>query len=224
MRLALLLLAASALLAQSAPPQVLNAEFETRTYSGDLGSQMRRDSPGWFGYAVKSISGDRESCCWNGANQCCRLEGERGNMATGSRSSGPVQLESSNSVAVLFRVENNEVGKVRAFSLSCPLDAGGLPFVWLTGVPASDSLRYLHKLVGSPAADGRADDRLNGAIMAVAQHDDSEADSILQQMTRSGEAEKIREKAVFWLGASRGTRGNVDSKGPAGKGSEPAYP
>ena len=205
MRAIALLFIGTALFGQAGQPTVNNAKFETRAYSGDLGSQLRSQAPGWFGYAVKGISSDNQSCCWANGNQCgCSLEGERSTVTSGTRSStGTVQLEGSDSVAVLFRVENNEVKKVRALSLSCPLDAGGLPFVWLTGVPARDSLRYLQKLV----AGASVDDKLDGAIMAVAQHQDSEADSILQQIARSNQAEKIREKAIFWLGASRRERG-----------------
>jgi hypothetical protein len=44
------------------------------------------------------------------------------------------------------------VEKVHVYWLSCPLDAGGLPFIWLKGVPANASLTYLQQLVSAKAS------------------------------------------------------------------------
>lgn len=196
-----LLAIAPALLAQ---PEITNARFETRAFSGDLASQIRATGPAWFGYAVQSTPGDHNSCCWNNGNQCgCNLENESRHVATGTRPNTPVRLEAAGEVAVLLRVENSDVHKVRVYSMSCPLDAGGLQFVWLTGVPAKASLAFLEKL----ALAHTSDHVLDGAIMGVAQHEDPEADSILERLTRPDRAENVREKAIFWMGASRGVRG-----------------
>jgi HEAT repeat protein len=186
-----------------AQPEITNAHFETRAFSGDLASQIRAAGPAWFGYAAHSTPGDHNSCCWNNGNQCgCNLENES-RQVTGTRPNTPVRLEGSGEVAVLFRVVNNDVQKVRVYSTSCPLDAGALQFVWLTGVPAKTSLAFLEKV----ALAHTSDHVLDGAIMAVAQHDDPEADSILERLTRPDRAENVREKAIFWMGASRGARG-----------------
>jgi HEAT repeat protein len=215
MKTLILLFAASAAFAQNWQPNVTNSRFESRKFSGDLASDLRSSSsspvgsPIWFGYAVKTTSRDRTSCCWDalnrdGSNQCgCHLEDERGTVTKNSRSNTRVQLEGSDANAILFRVTNHGVQKVHVYSLTCPLDAGGLSFVWLTGVPANSSLAYLQKLVGLNAPD----DVLDGAILAVAQHDVPQADDVLEQFTRTTQPEKIREKATFWLGASRGSRG-----------------
>jgi HEAT repeat protein len=200
------LLIASAAFAQNWLPNVTNSRFESRKFSGDLASDLRppSGSPIWFGYAVKTTSHDRNSCCWGDSNQCgCRLEGAGAAVTSNSRSNAPVQLEGSGAIAILFRVAGAAVEKVRVYSLSCPLDAGGLTFVWLTGVPANASLAYLQKLVSMNAADHV----LDGAILAIAEHDDPQADNVLEQLTRPAQPEKIREKATFWLGASRGSRG-----------------
>jgi hypothetical protein len=195
-----LLAIAPALLAQ---PEIINAHFETRAFSGDLASQIRGTGPAWFGYAAQSTAGDHNSCCWNNGNQCgCNLENES-RQVTGTRPNTPVRLEAAGEVAVLFRVASNDVQKVRVYSMSCPLDAGGLSFVWLTGVPGKTSLAFLEKL----AVAHTSDHILDGSIMAIAQHDDTEADSILERLTRPDRAENVREKAIFWMGASRGARG-----------------
>ncbi|MBV8070086.1 MAG: HEAT repeat domain-containing protein, partial [Acidobacteriaceae bacterium] len=114
----------------------------------------------------------------------------------------PVPLEGSNAIAILFRVNNNTVEKIRGFSLACPLDAGGLPFIWLTGVPAQSSLAYLEKFATSSAGD-----LAGSAIFAIAQHSDPAADTLLARLVRPSEPERTREQVAFWLGASRGAPG-----------------
>lgn len=202
MRAVALLFFASAVFAQSGQPNVSNARFETRAFSGDLNSQLRAVSPTWFGYAVKSPRSDHQSCCWEGSNQCgCWLEGGSRTRMGGS-SNGPVQLERSDEAAVLFRVANNAVEKVRVFSFSCPLDAGGLPFVWLTGVPARASLSYLQKVVASDGERHIA----NGALFAISQHEESEALDILIRMAKTDPSPHVREQALFWLAQKAGQR------------------
>jgi HEAT repeat protein len=195
-----LLAIAPVLLAQ---PEITNARFETRAFSGDLSSQLRAPGPAWFGYTATATPGDHNSCCWNNGSQCgCNLENEA-RQVTSTRPNTPVRLEAEGEVAILFRVEGNDVHKVRVYSMSCPVDAGGLPFVWLTGVPAKTSLAFLEKL----ALAHSSDHVLDGAITAIAQHGDPDADAILDRIASPDRPENVREKAIFWMGASRGARG-----------------
>ena len=203
MKTLVFLFVAGTLLAQN-QPAVSNSRVETRAYAGDLGSLIRSQTPTWFGYAVKTMSGDHQNCCWNNSVRCgCRLEGGSGTIVSGSQPQGPVQLESLAAATVLFRVSNNVVEKVQVYSLSCPLDAGGVPFVWLTGVPTGASLAYLEKLVTGNATDHVMD----GAILAISEHDDPQADKVLGRLTLSPQPERVREKSIFWLGANRGAAG-----------------
>lgn len=196
-----LLLIASAAFAQNWQPNVTNARFETRSYSGSLSTELRAPSATWFGYAVKSVKSDNEGCCWNGSSGCWLEKENHGEHAI-ENSNRPIPLEGSDALAVLFRVENNRIEKIHVYSLSCPLDVGGLPFVWLTGVPAHASLDFLQKLTAD-----QSDHIADAAVFAIAQHAGSEADNVLEQLTRTTEPERVREKTVFWLGASRGSRG-----------------
>ncbi len=183
--------------AQDARPIVTNAQLETRPYSGDLAAQIRATSATWFGYAIRTIRSDRSLCGW-------RLED--GYPDTGSRTSSlatPVHLEGSAAAAVLFRVESNKVEKIEIYSTDCPLDAGGLPFVWMTDVPAKTSLAYLQTLVSANGAEHTAE----AAMLAISMHEDAQADDILEELARPAAAQSIREKAIFWLGANRGARG-----------------
>lgn len=198
-----LFLLASAAFAQNWQPNVTDAKFQTRGYSGNLAAELRATPPTWFGYAVKSIRSDNESCCWNGSSGCW-LENERHGEHVAANSTRPIALEGSAAIAILFRAENNAIQKIHVFSLECPLDAGGLPFVWITGVPEHASLSFLQHLT-----QNQSDRLADAAIFAIAQHDGAEADNILEQFVQPAEPEKLREKTTFWLGASRGSRGTA---------------
>jgi len=193
------------LLAQTAPqPSVSNARFESRSFSGSLNTELRSSEAAWFGYAIKTMRGDHDSCCYDDHHNGCFLEDKNGGRGyTSTRTSTPIPLEGSDVVEVLFRVENNNVDKVRVFSLSCPLDAGRLRFVWLTGVPASTSLAYLETL----AQSNHVTHVMDGAVLAISLHDTPQADEALDRLTRPTIPLELREKATFWLGASRGSRG-----------------
>ncbi len=194
---------AAAALAQTGQPNLLNARLETRAFSGDLGAQIRAANPTWFGYAVKATPGEHRNCCSNGEAECgCSLEG-RSDVVIDSRSSNrPVQLEESDAIEVLFRVANNAVEKVRVFSLSCWLDAGGLPFVWLTGVPAPTSLAYLEKLV--EVNDSRR--LMEGALFAISQHGGAQALEALIRLAKTDASPHVRSQALFWLAQRAGER------------------
>jgi HEAT repeat protein len=196
---------AVSLLAQNAQqPSVSNGRFESRPFSGDLNTALRASEPTWFGYAIKTMRGDHDSCCYDDHYNGCFLEDKNdGHRYSSARPSTPIPLEGSDLVEVLFRVENNAVEKVRVFSLACPLDAGSLRFVWLTSVPAKTSLTYLETL----AQSNRATHVMDGAVLAISLHDTPQADEALDRLTRPSMPVELREKATFWLGANRGSRG-----------------
>lgn len=202
MRSFVFLLIASAAMAQTSQPNVSNARFATRPFSGDLNTQIRATEATWFGYAAKTTPGDMHSCCWNNGDECgCSLEGHSGTV-NHAASNGPVQLEGSLAMAVLFRVDNNNVDKVHVYSLQCPLDAGGLPFVWITSVPAQASLAYLERLI---AADG-SNRILDGALFAISRQDGPEALDALIRMAKRDASTHVREQALFWLAQRAGER------------------
>jgi HEAT repeat protein len=189
--------------AQTSPaPSVSNAKFESIAFSGALESQMRSAEPAWFGYEVATYRIEQDT-----DYRGCTLENEQ--HGPRSRPAGSIQLEGSRRAALLFRVENNQVQKIRLYSLACPLDAGGRRFVWLTGVSVQSSLGFLESLASTqrPIGAGSEKSVQDGAIFAIAQHDAPAADDILERLTRATQATHVREQAVFWMGASRGARG-----------------
>jgi hypothetical protein len=190
-------------LALAESPQLTNARFETRPVTGD-GQRYMEDlvahetGPLWVGYAVDSSQPDNNSCCWNNNVSCgCRLEGGSGGVSI-QRTGEPIKLEGSRTLFVLYRVQDHAITKVRSFSASCPLDAGGLRFVWLTGVSAQASIQFLSTHVKQEK---------DSALVAIAMHAGEAADQALERFAEPSNGEQIQEKALFWLANSRGERG-----------------
>jgi hypothetical protein len=203
--------------AAAPPPGVTNAKIETRSGAAGLLALVKaelatRNGPAWLGWSVPTTDRD-SSCCWSGDDgggaSCrgCRLEGERRFDVVG-RSDEAVKLEGSDRVRVLLRAEGGRVSKIRAFSEDCPLDAGGLPLVWVEDVRPAESVALLVTFVGEPVGDAKSGKRLDdGALAAIASHADPSADVALERYVAPEQPRELRKKAAFWLGVSRGARG-----------------
>jgi HEAT repeat protein len=184
MKLALLFSGALALFAQQ--PHVSNARLETRPVTGGLEAAFQailkaQAAPAWVGYAEPIIPGDRQ-ICWP---QTVKLE-------------GPTHL------VILLRVENNQTSKIHTFTPECDLDAGGLPLIWLTGVTAPESIRFLLSI----AKNGTNELLMTqAATTAIGLHADPAADNALEELAAPNQPETLRRQAIFWLGNSRGRRG-----------------
>ncbi len=220
--LAAILLAAPYLPAQekdSGMPRVENARVEQRIPAGPLAAEIAKwttqaERPQWIGYAVPQVASDREICCENhgdswGNGECgvCRLEnGDHGTNMT-SRG-GTVKLEGPRNAVVLLRAQGQRVVKIRVVSEECTLDAGGLPFVWLTGVKPAESVALLAGYVhGDAFEEHDRRDVGQGALTAIALHADESADRALESFVRLDEREALRKQAAFWLGEARGRAG-----------------
>jgi hypothetical protein len=199
MKLVAIFASAVALLAQQ--PSITNARLETRPVTGGLESAFRsilgaQATAAWVGYAEPIVSGDRGGCCWNGGARCS-LEHPSGDPGVTVAGPQTVKLEGPTHLVVLSRVENHQMGKIHAFTEECDLDAGGLPLIWLTGVTAPDSIHFLESVATSADA----------AVSAIALHADPAADRALEELAALSQPEKVRRKAIFWLGNSRGRQG-----------------
>jgi hypothetical protein len=177
------ILAAVCLWAQQ-QPQVENAKVETRPFSGSIASQVSSlgAGPFWAGWQEPIIPGQRGDMCSNT-----------------HAADAPVRLEGQTSLVVLVRIQNAQVDQIRVASLDCRFDGGGLPFYWLTAVPAAESVNWLKGQVTGSHADS--------AILAVSLHSGPAADRALDDFVATSQAERVREKAAFWLGNSRGAHG-----------------
>jgi HEAT repeat protein len=199
-------------------PRIVNARLETRAAGASLDAAEREiaataEKAEWVGYHVDEIAGERGVCCnnnWNdGSCGTCRLEKENGGTSTSS-TDGNLKLEGSRQLVVLYRLEAKQVVRIRVASDDCTLDAGGLPFVWLTGVKATESVALLTTYVrGSNFEDHRDRGIANGALTAIALHEDASADRALESFVTPEQREGLRRQAAFWMGAARGKAGLI---------------
>jgi hypothetical protein len=186
---------AAASFAQVSQPAVTNAKFENRAFSGTLADAIRSDSPHWFGYAAKAAPHAEGGCCWgNGSAYGCGLEGRSSTTVEDGAKPRPIELEGPSEVGILFRVEHGAVGKIHVYSLACPLDGGGLPFTWLTGVPADASLRYLETQASNPTTQAA-----HGAMLAISRHSGPQAVQLLVDLSKSAPSSQVRSQSLFWL-------------------------
>jgi HEAT repeat protein len=191
------------------PPKVVNAQFHTEPAGAGLSATVDRfqhsSGPLWLGYQVAGVPGSHFSAC-SGDTQssmddgCCgvyRLEDSN----NGFRSSDGHQVQET-SIDVLVRIDKASVDKVRFVGSGCRIDAGGLPFTWLTEVKADDSVAWLSSLV---TADNKQ--RTDEALVAIAMHETTKATASLEGFASSANPLWLRDKASFWLGAGRGHDG-----------------
>lgn len=199
--------------AMAQQPRVENARVETRAVSGGLEQTYRnllnaQASAAWAGYEVPIVPGEHQMCCWNNESRGCWLEPRSDNRTIVVAGNQKVKLEGSATLVVLFRLENHKLSKVRTFTPECELDAGGLPFIWLTGVNPAESIRLLLGIAKDTAAGSHEEYRnADGAVSAIAMHADPAADNALDEMVAQSHPDKIRRQAIFWLGNARGKRG-----------------
>jgi HEAT repeats len=184
--------------------------------------------PYWIAYAVPVVDGDRVMCCWRSdagstwveggvvfrksGDACCGacgLEPGRGDGTSITRSgtAAPVRLETSR-FSVFYRIVSGAIERVRVFSEECAIDAGGRSVHWIDDVRPSESVALLMTVVaGLPSTQTRRDRVVDGAITAIALHNDPAADAALDTLVGRDQPNHIRKKAAFWMGQARGRRG-----------------
>jgi len=191
MRLIAFLLLASALLAQQ--PTIDNAKLETRAVNGSVAAELSSlgRGPYWTGWSEPIIPGQHNDVCsWY----------RNGNYFDTGRTPGtPVRLEGETALVVLVRVENGQPGELKLSSPDCHLDAGGLPFYWLTNVSPTESIAWLRSQISAQRNDS--------PIMMIGLHRDTAADQTLDALTADTQPIDTRKRAALALGTSRGAHG-----------------
>ena len=215
------------------PPRLTNGQVTTQPGAG-LAQTFRtavnaQAGTGWIGYGVAMVAGDRTMCCFNsgttfingtvrmsdGQACCgmCSIEPSVDGTTMASRTqaaqppAGAIKLEGPDTMVVLFRVVNRQVERIRVFSEDCVLDAGGREITWLTGVRPTESVALLESLIAAQPGTDRRDRVVDGAITAIALHQDGAADASLDRLLASSMPPNVRSKVPFWLGNARGQRG-----------------
>jgi hypothetical protein len=212
-------------------PRLTNGQVTTQPGAG-LAQAFRaavsaQTGTGWIGYGVPMVAGDRTMCCNSGTTfingtvrmsdgqTCCGMCSIEPSVdgTTISRSQaalqpgGAIKLEGPDTMVVLFRVVNRQVERIRVFSEDCILDAGGRQITWLTGVRPAESVALLESLIAAQPGIDRRDRVVDGAITAIAMHEDAAADASLERLMATSQPQNVRTKVPFWLGNARGPRG-----------------
>jgi hypothetical protein len=160
--------------------------------------QYAQPQPAWVGYTVPTVPGHEQYCNYGEGYSHSYNDGN----IQGVRPPGPVHLEPPEQAQIMFRIQDNHVGKIRIISGDCQLDADGVPLRWMRDVRPAESIAFLSTFVTSDIDHVR-----DGAVSAIALHDDAAADEALERFAAAGQPESLREKAVFWMGEARGRRG-----------------
>jgi hypothetical protein len=182
-------LVASAVAAAGAQAPVVNARLERRAVTQGLAREIQtvvdRGVAAWIGYSVpllRRTNAGLGSSDWYGGR--CRLE-------------PPAEL------VVLARVEGKALVDLRSLSIDCDVDAGGMPLVWLDGVSADESVKWLASMVSTtqPTAPPTAPrDRLaNAALAALARHASPAAAAPLVDLARNSTTTQMRGRALSLL-------------------------
>ena len=199
-------------------PNVVNTQFNSEPAGGGLSATLARlqrsTQPLWVGYEMPALPRTNFSACsdFGDASQseegCCgeyQLESPRsGSLARDGVSNA--QKPSPASMYVLLRLDHGAIVKIRPANAGCRLNAGGIPFTWLTDVQPDDSVAFLAKLAARPedSEDKRATD---DALVTLSMHASPAATAALASLAGPSNPPHLREKSAFWLGAQRGHEG-----------------
>lgn len=174
-------------------PQVENAKVESIALSGTLQAELARHGSGpfWAAWSEPIIHGHRFDGCWSSYSD--------GIYQDGHVVGAPVRLEGQTTLLILVRIDNSQVDQVRLSSLDCRFDGGGVPFYSITGVSPEQSVAWLKTQVNE-----RNPERM---ISAIALHSDPASDKALDELIGTTQPVRVRERAAYWLGTTRGARG-----------------
>lgn len=178
--------------AYSQQPDVINGKVETRAVTGSLDQAFHNLEASaatamWTAYTVPMVPRQGQMCGIDEHNKIVRLEG-------------------TETLVVLFRLDNHALDRVRISSIDCQFDAGGLPFIFLTGVQPAQSIDLLAGLARNVDQTARKS-HSDSLIAAIALHRDAAADRALDAMLSPSQPESLREKVLFWLANARGASG-----------------
>ena len=199
-------------------PKVVDTQFNSEPAGGGLSATLARlqrsTQPLWVGYEMPALPRTNFSTCSDFGDAphseegCCgeyQLESPRsGSLARDGVSNA--QKPSPASMYVLLRLDHGAIVKIRPANAGCRLNAGGIPFTWLTDVQPDDSVAFLAKLAARPedSEDKRATD---DALVTLSMHASPAATAALASLAGPSNPPHLREKSAFWLGAQRGHEG-----------------
>ncbi len=197
--------------------EIQNAKTESVQATGDLQKTVERlareaGEPTWVVYSVPMVEGDRLLCCndshsWGARAKSCELEGRERNFVMSNRHGSVPASMASRDLLVFLRLESDRVSDLRAYSESCPVDAGGTRVVWLEEVSPESSVEMLHRFAAGDRLLAGDEDLADEALTALALHDAKGTDAAVEDLAGPSHPEELREEAIFWLGHMRGRAG-----------------
>ena len=215
-----------ALMAQQ--PKVSNAQFTVEPIGGTLTAtvdRFRRSAEQlWLGYEVQALPQSHLSTCSNWSDSsamddgCCgeyRLEETDYIVNKGDHS------PTAQNIYILLRLDHGQLIKIRPVMAGCHLDAGGVPFTWLTGVKPEESVAFLAQ--AATQAESNRSRIVDGALLSMSYQATPEATHALTEIASSSSTPMhTREQAAFWLGVQRGREGFLALQDLEKKIAEPA--
>ncbi|HEX3067697.1 MAG TPA: HEAT repeat domain-containing protein [Thermoanaerobaculia bacterium] len=189
-------------------PRILHGTVTTVPAAPNLGAQIRASKTAFIGYSVPEIEGEHVMCCFNTYGDyhtggTCSLDRDGSSFNSSDRDD--LHVASSDVFAIVYRVENGEIARVRSYSMDCGLEANGAAVTWIDGVDPKKSVALLASMVGN------SERRSDSVMPAIAMHADPSATTELERILNSSTtADETRGKAAFWLGQTRGRRGYED--------------
>jgi len=179
-------LALVAIAATAAPPPLRHAEFSQVPPAGGLRATVDRlaaaaREPAWVAWEVARVESAGGPCCSWEDDEYCRLEGRDHGWTT----DGGTRPPAAGGLIVLARLRGGRAESVRAFAADCPLDAGGLPWIWLGEIDPAESVAWLATLVP------RSRDLADRALAALAFHDAPQANATLARLASGDGFERL---------------------------------
>ena len=178
--IALLTLLAARSAAQTPLGRITAATTETTRVTQPIDAELRAlASRGtvWVAYRVKTLPSAMQRC-------------------GGSH----VLLDASTELTLMGKVERGELRRLRVFTPECDVDAGSVPLVWLDGVSADDSVRWLAALiryVGPSFSSGDWQSVVTyPALTALAVHPGDLATRTLVDLARNDTRADVRRRVL----------------------------
>jgi len=163
---------------------------------------QKSGTPVWLTWSVPSAI-DGNACCWDNRDsrpsQSCSLSSNSYGMNMSNDDGRPADP----TLVIYAHVNGGEVDKIRTYSASCRVDRAGESVQDLAGVSPAESVAWLEGLVKGSDGDRASKRRSDGAVSAIAMHDDRSADTALERIAREGDTKSLRHSAAFWLGNTR---------------------
>jgi len=197
-------------------PQLTGAKLVERSAKAGVQAAVQEiikadKGPAWIAYSAPVIPGEHQMCCYSSArimgnSACCgscRLDGREHDVSFGNQV-GECKATLASIFFVFMRFENGSIRQVRAFSPDCTIEAASATIYWLQDVEPAQSVAYLESLLKQGDSRRGESDEI---VSAIALHDGTPANAVLERLVQPGQSSKLRGQAAFWIGSTRAGHG-----------------